>query len=131
IFGQYTPDLRALAQDPRSPIVQHRTRILDQAVVAGDVRLVIAVGLAAKESIATWIQGHGGTALPSQLENASLGSIPNRVRIVGVLHPGSASSGSTATIKADFIRAIGRVKAWADADATWLPADAGVSRNLA
>jgi hypothetical protein len=27
IFGQYTDDLRALAQDPRSPIVAHRNQV--------------------------------------------------------------------------------------------------------
>jgi uracil-DNA glycosylase len=53
IFGQYTQDLRPLAQDPRSPIAAHRNRIFDKAAVDGDVRLVIAVGRAAKESVAT------------------------------------------------------------------------------
>src|SRR5881397_59032 len=43
IFGQYTQDLRPLAQDPRSPIAAHRNRIFDKAVLDGDVRLVIAV----------------------------------------------------------------------------------------
>src|ERR671936_2334871 len=94
IFGQYTDDLRPLAQDPRSPIVAHRHRILDKAVVDGDVRLVIAVGRAAKESIVSWVRAHGGNANPDQLHEASLGSLPNRVRLVGVLHPGSASGGS-------------------------------------
>ncbi|HET8640333.1 MAG TPA: uracil-DNA glycosylase family protein [Pseudonocardiaceae bacterium] len=50
IFGQYTPDLRPLAQDARSPIAAHRNRILDKAALDGDIRLVIAVGVAAKES---------------------------------------------------------------------------------
>jgi uracil-DNA glycosylase len=130
IFGQYTADLRPLAQDPRSPIVKHRNRILDNAVADGDVRLVIAVGLAAKESIATWITAHGGTAQPDQLHNATLGSLPNRVRVVGVLHPGSAAAGSTAAIKADFIRAIGHIRDWLTADPTWLPVDPGMTRNL-
>ena len=46
LFGQYADDLRPLAQDRRSPIVSHRHRILDKAVVDGDVRLVVAVGRA-------------------------------------------------------------------------------------
>jgi len=129
IFGQYTLDLRPIAQDPRSPIVSHRHRVLDKAVVDGDVRLVIAVGLAAKESITTWITAHGGTALPAQLESATLGSLPARLRVVGVLHPGS-SSGSTKEIAADFTRAIGLIKGWLDADPAWLPADAGMTRDL-
>jgi hypothetical protein len=35
IFGQYTDDLRPLAQDRRSPIVGHRHRILDKAILDG------------------------------------------------------------------------------------------------
>jgi len=130
IFGQYTPDLRPLAQDPRSPIAAHRNQIFDKAVAEGDVRLVIAVGRAAKESVATWIEEHGGSAQPESLDTASLGSLPGRVRAVGVLHPGSAASGSTSTIKADFARAIGHVRDWLQADPGWLPADNGVARDL-
>ncbi len=130
IFGQYTQDLVPLAQDPRSPVVKHRNRILDKAVIDGDVRLVIAVGRAAKESVATWIEAHGGNAQPDALHNASLGSIPNRVKVVGVLHPGGAAGGSTAAIKADFARAIGHVRDRLQADPGWLPTDPGMSRNL-
>jgi len=130
IFGQYTQDLRPLAQDPRSPIVAHRHRILDKAILDGDARLVVAVGNAAKESVATWVQAHGGSADPDQLDKASLGSLPGRVRLVGVVHPGSAAGGSTSAIKADFQRACDRVKGWLDADPAWLPADPGVPRDL-
>lgn len=130
IFGQYTNDLRPLAQDPRSPVVKHRNRILDKAVVDGDVRLVVAVGRAAKESVATWIEAHGGTAQPDALHDATLGSIPNRVKVVGVLHPGGAAGGSTAAIKADFARAIGHVRDRLQADPGWLPTDPGMTRNL-
>jgi hypothetical protein len=130
IFGQYTDDLRKLAQDPRSPIVIHRHKIYDKAVVDGDVRLVIAVGRAAKESVSTWIKSHGGTAQPESLHTASLGNLPNRLHVVGVLHPGGASSGSTSAIKADFVRAIGRIRGWLQTDPGWLPADPGMTRNL-
>jgi uracil-DNA glycosylase len=130
IFGQYTPDLRELAQDPHSPIAAHRNRILDKAVVDGDVRLVIAVGRAAKESVAGWVQSHGGSAQPESLHTAVLGLLPARVRVLGVLHPGSAADGSTAAVKADFIRAVGHVRDWLAADPGWLPADPGVVRDL-
>jgi uracil-DNA glycosylase len=130
IFGQYTEALRPLAQDPRSPVVAHRHRILDKAIVDGDVRLVIAVGRAAKESVATWVQAHGGSANPEQLQNATRGSLPARVRLVGVVHPGSASGGGTSAIRADFQRAANLVKGWVNADPAWLPADPGVPRNL-
>jgi uracil-DNA glycosylase len=130
IFGQYTPDLRPLAQDPRSPIVAHRKLIFDKAAVAGDVRLIVAVGRAAKESVATWIEAHGGSADPEHLDQATRGSLPTRLRFVGVLHPGAAAGGSTTAIKADFQRAIDLVTGFIDADASWLPADAGVPRDL-
>jgi uracil-DNA glycosylase len=130
IFGQYTNDLRPLAQDPRSPIAVHRNRVFDKAIVDGDVRLVIAVGTAAKESVASWVKAHGGSAQPGQLHEASLGNIPARVRVVGVVHPGSASGGSTAPIKADFARAIARIRDWIDDDPGWLPVDPGMARDL-
>ena len=131
IFGQYTDDLRPLAQDRRSPIVVHRHRVLDKAIVDGDVRLLIAVGRAAKESIATWIQAHGGSADPERLDEAGMGSLPSRVRAVGVVHPGAAAGGSTTAIRADFQRACDIVRSLVTADAGWLPADPGVDRNLA
>ncbi len=131
IFGQYTDQLRPLAQDPRSPIVKHRHEILDKAVIDGGAHLVVAVGTAAKESIATWIASHGGTADSHHLETATNGSIPAIVRFVGVVHPGSAAGGSTANIKADFQRAINQIKTWIAAGPTWLPADPGVPRDLA
>jgi uracil-DNA glycosylase len=130
IFGQYTDELRPLAQDPRSPIVSHRHRIFDKAILDGDARLVIAVGNAAKESVATWVDAHGGSADPDHLDAAALGSLPGRLRLVGVVHPGSAAGGSTSAIKADFQRACNRVKGWLDADPAWLPADPGVPRDL-
>jgi uracil-DNA glycosylase len=130
IFGQYSDALRPLAQNSSSPITQHRNRILDKAVVDGDGRLVVAVGRAAKESIATWVRAHGGNADPDRLHDATLGSLPNRVRLVGVLHPGSASGGSTSTIKTNFQRACNLIRGWLDADPGWLPADPGVPRNL-
>jgi uracil-DNA glycosylase len=115
IFGQYTDDLRPLAQDRRSPIVAHRHRILDKAVLDADVRLVVAVGRAAKESVATWIAAHGGAADPERLDQATMGSLPGRLLAVGVVHPGAAAGGSTGAIRADFQRACDLVRARVEA----------------
>jgi len=95
------------------------------------VRLVVAVGRAAKESIATWIKAHGGSADPERLDQATLGSLPGRLLVVGVVHPGAAAGGSTSAIRADFQRACDRVRDRVAADAGWLPADPGVPRDLA
>ena len=70
IFGQYNGLLPRLAQDPRSPIARHRGELLDYVLARNDLRLVIAVGLAAKQSVATWIEAHGGTADPDKLHEA-------------------------------------------------------------
>lgn len=131
IFGQYDAALQPLAQDPRSPIVEHRHRILDKAT-DGDLRLVVAVGRAAKESVATWIGKMGGTADSEKLHEATAAGVLAGVRFLGVLHPGGAGgpAGSLAKIKADFVRAAGQVADWIDDDSGFLPADSGVDRDL-
>lgn len=130
IFGQYTDSLRPMAQDRRSPIVAHRHRIFDKVVEGGEVRLVIAVGRAAKETVATWITTRGGTADAERLHQADPPPALAGVRFLGVLHPGGASAGGTGAIKADFGRAAAQVATWLTADPGWLPADPGVPRHL-
>ena len=130
IFGQYNQKLRGLAQHPVSPIVTHRHQLFDK-VAAGDLRLVIAVGTAAKESVATWIASHGGHADPANLHLATCGDPLSGVRFIGVLHPGGISaSGGAAAIKADFARATNQIRTWIDGDAGWLPADPDAGRDL-
>ena len=130
IFGQYTADLRRLAQDTRSPVVAHRHRILDKAVGDSDARLVIAVGKAAKESVANWIRARGGTADPDSLQSATVGPSNASLRFLGARHPGGAASGGLKDIKADFAIAAGRMAAAIRADPGWLPADATTVRDL-
>ncbi len=130
IFGQYTSSLTGLAQDPLSPIVIHRHALFD-TVAEGDLRLVVAVGEAAKESVATWVASHGGSADPARLDAARCGGPLAGIRFLGVLHPGGITGGGGAAITADFLRAAGRVRDWVDADAGWLPADRGAHRDLA
>lgn len=129
IFSQYNGLLPQLAQDPRSPIARHRGELLDYVLERNDLRLVIAVGRAAKESVATWIETHGGTADPEMLHEADPQRLGAQVKTVGVVHPGGATqAGALATIKADFKRAILQVEQW-EADAPgWLPVDPGATR---
>jgi uracil-DNA glycosylase len=132
IFGQYDGLLPRLAQDPRSPIARHRGQVLDYVRARNDLRLVVAVGAAAKESVATWIEAHGGSADPDRLHEADATVLGARVRALGVLHPGGASKGGAASrIRADFVRAIAQVEQWESDVPGWLPVDPGATRQPA
>lgn len=131
IFGQYTGELRALAQHPDSPIRRHRERIFDYLASRNDLHLAIAVGNAAKESLAAWVASHGGQASPGSLHEAQAGMISPRLRMVGVVHPGAATGGGLADIIRDFKTALGRIESWSRDDPTWLPPDPGGLRQPA
>jgi hypothetical protein len=97
-----------------------------------DVHLIIAVGRAAKESVVTWVESRGGTC-PGGSQDVSQCSgshLDPHTRIIGVVHPGAAGGGSTTAIKADFIRALGQIKDWIDADPNWLPPDSDGVRKF-
>ena len=135
INGQYDgAKLRWLAQDADSPIARHRQAILDYVIDRNDLRLVVAVGVAAKETVVTWVKSHGGQC-PAGAEDVSQcdgSKLRLKARIVGVRHPGGAGKGgSTAAIIADFKKAIGQVEGWASADTSWLPPDPGAQRLAA
>lgn len=132
IFGQYNGLLPRLAQDPRSPIARHRGELFDYVLARNELRLVIAVGAAAKQSVATWIRAHGGNADPDRLHAADSDRLGEKVKTIGVLHPGGASKGAAATkVKRDFRRAIRQIEQWELDDPGWLPVDAGETRRSA
>jgi uracil-DNA glycosylase len=127
IFGQYEgADLLWLAQNPESPIVKHRHELFDYVLARNDLRLIVAVGRAAKESVHTWVRSRGG-ACPTgshDVGRCAAGALGPRVRIVGVVHPGSSGKGgSTAAIIKDFKRALGLIDGWSADDPSWLPPD--------
>ena len=129
IFGQYNGILPTLAQHPGSPIARHRRELFDYVTARNDVHLAVAVGAAAKESLASWVHSHGGTADPDHLDDADATVIAPNLRMVGVLHPGGASKGGAVTkIKASFMAAITQVETWAGDHPGWLPPDPGMTR---
>ncbi len=131
IFNQYSgTKVRWLAQHPDSPIQQQRQRILDYVLERNDVHLVIAVGTAAKETVATWVESHGGNC-SGGVETCDASVLGPKTKILGVVHPGGASSGNLGAIKADFARAAAQVEQWAAADSSWLPEDRGGNRSSA
>jgi hypothetical protein len=134
IFGQYGATLRWLAQHPDSPIVRHRQTLLNYAADRNGLRLVVAVGVAAKETVATWIESCGGTCPdgPADLSSAAAAGIGANTHFIGVRHPGGAGQGgSVAAIIEDFKEAIRQIDRWATEDPAWLPPDPGASRQPA
>jgi uracil-DNA glycosylase len=128
IFGQYNGLLPDLAQNPDSPIAQHRADVFEYVLARNDVSLVVAVGRAAKESISTWIRSHGGHAAPESLHEADAHVLGPNVRTLGVKHPGSARGSGAAAVVADFKRAIRKVAKWEADSPGWLPVDPGAVR---
>lgn len=80
-----TPGMLHMAQDPRSPIVQHRHQLIDHIIEANrdSLKMIIAVGGAAQDSLSTYIMAKGGNCEP-QIADAS------RIQL---LKYGSASAG--------------------------------------
>ncbi|MEP7112384.1 MAG: uracil-DNA glycosylase family protein, partial [Ilumatobacteraceae bacterium] len=126
IFGQYNGLLPIIAQHPASPIAKHRKEVFDYVVARNNLQLVVAVGRAAKESLASWVQAHGGTADPDNLHLADASVISPGLHMVGVLHPGGAGKGgAVSAIIASFNAAINHVHQWIATEPTWLSIDPG------
>lgn len=137
IYGQYNsylPSLMWLAQDPASPVVQHRHKIFDYVLKRNDVHLVIAVGNAAKDSVVSWIESRGGSCPQGakDISQCTASNLDPSTKIIGVVHPGGAGKGADLeAIKNDFKKAIQKIKKWTEEDPNWLPPDPSGSRNFA
>ncbi len=132
IFGQYNGILPTIAQHPASPIARHRLELFDYAAERNDLQLAVAVGRAAKESLASWVAAHGGSADPERLHLADASVISPHLRMVGVVHPGGiGQAGARAEIVASFKSAITKVHRWISDDPGWLPTDTGATRQSA
>ena len=134
IFGQYSDDdLRWLAQNSDSPIATQRDEILSYVLKKNDIRLVVAVGRAAKESVKTWVESRGGSC-PNGIEDLSTATgdfLDPKTRILGVVHPGGAKKpDQKLIIEASFQAAVDTIHNWVTQDPDWLPLDGGMVRDL-
>ena len=125
ITGQFDRGIECLALDPGSPVTRHRHRIFDYAAERNDLRLVVAVGRAAREAVLAWNRSRGGTGSAGggrlhQVDGSALGP---HVRLVDVVHPGAAAQGGAADVEASFAAAADQVLAWAHDHPDWLPVD--------
>lgn len=80
-----TPGMLLMAQDPRSPIVAHRHEVLDHVIAANadSLRLIIAVGGAAQDSLATYIMSKGGRCLTAVSDPARIQAVAYRSASAG------------------------------------------------
>ena len=123
-----------LAQNPKSVLVQHRHRMFDYMLEQNKntVKLIIGVGAAGKDSLATWIRSHGGKCtardLGSSFCDASV--IAPGARAIGVMHPGAASArnggaDAASALQVQFGKRADMVGQWIKENPNWLKADPG------
>lgn len=124
--------LRWIAQSPDSVVVQHRQRMFDYMLSQNKdtLRLIIGVGAAGKDTLATWIRSHGGKCTPSQLSSGFCDAsvIAPGARAIGVMHPGAASAanggaGAASELQVQFAKRADLVGSWIKADPNWLKPD--------
>jgi uracil-DNA glycosylase len=124
--------LRWIAQSPDSVVVQHRQRMFDYMLSQNKntVRLIIGVGAAGKDTLASWIKSHGGKCTSQQLGSSFCDAsvIAPGARAIGVMHPGAASaanggSGAASQLQVQFGERADLVSSWIKADPNWLKPD--------
>ncbi len=136
-----------LAQSPQSPIVQTRNKFLNQILENNrdSLRLVVAVGSGAKDTLTTWVESKGGKcAQQGKVETCDASVIGEKIRLVGVAHPGMAGQVDKklpkkqqqeqlkqilATLRKSFQTAVNHVAESLAQDPNWLPVDAGCTRS--
>lgn len=145
INGQYTDQstkrtpepLFWLAQSTESPVVQHRHEMFDYMLETNrdSLRLVIAVGTAAKDSLQAWVEAHGGRCrnINEDCDSSVLGE---NVKVLHVPHPGAASprnggAAAASMLVGAFSKAASKVAQWQAASrGRWMPADEGATARL-
>lgn len=133
ITGQFGGRLENLALDPDSPVARHRNALFDYAAARNDLRLVIAVGRAAREAVLAWNRSRGGTgsAGGGRLHTVDGVALGPHVRLVDVMHPGAGAQGASEEVAKSFAAAARRIVRWADENPAWLPVDNGAARGTA
>lgn len=136
INGQYSePELKNLAQNPRSPVVLHRHEMFNYMLETnrGSLNMVIAVGTAAKDTVRTWIRSRGGKCdfveeTGTKCDGSVLGS---NIQVIGVKHPGAAGKNPSAVtgLRKNFRTAFEVVMKRRSSTPQWLPMDPGAQVN--
>lgn len=128
-----------LAQHLDSPIVQHRHRLFNHLLENNKetLKLVVAVGTGAKETVVTWIKSRGGNCKnEDRIETCDGSVLAEGIRLLGVKHPGMANQAKDdaerqeilKSLRADFEEAVTKVISWSNDNPSWLLADSGGNR---
>jgi uracil-DNA glycosylase len=131
IKGQFDDEIDNLAQDADSPVAIHRNNLFDYAAERHDLRLVIAVGGAARLSVVNWLRHRGADVRDPgsrRLHTVDASSIGRGVHMVDVMHPGAVVQGAGGAVAKSFGVAADRILGFAAGDPDWLPADPGATR---
>lgn len=129
-----------LAQDKDSAIVKHRHRMFDEVLRTNkrSLRLVIGVGSAGKDTLATWFNHlKAGSCTSAKLAQGFCEVEVDGVRLrgIGTRHPGAASArnggaGAAEALKKEFTEKAALVAGWIKKDSDWLEADRGARRDF-
>lgn len=128
-----------IAQNPKSEIVKHRQRMFDYMLSQNKntLNLVIGVGAAGKDTLATWITSHGGKCTASQLTKSYCDAdvLAPGVKAIGVMHPGAASArnggaGAADALKTQFAARAKAVVELKKQNPTWLQPDEGAKTDF-
>ncbi len=134
INGQYSErKIKVLAQHEASPILRQRCEILEYVREKNDLRLIIAVGTAAKETVCTWITQLGGQCPDgiADLSTADAHLISPKAQAIGIIHPGALHQADMKVkVQEDYKRAMNQIAEWVAQDADWLPTDPGMQRDF-
>ncbi|MEK6625656.1 MAG: hypothetical protein AABY86_11845, partial [Bdellovibrionota bacterium] len=128
-----------LAQDEESIVVKHRHALFNYMLETNSdtVELVIGVGTAGKDSVATWFRSQGSECTSSLLNSKyceGQGALKG-VYAIGVAHPGAASArnggaGAADKLQADFQNKASVVAGLISKKNINLPTDPGMSRSF-
>lgn len=146
IFGQYRDSEMEfapegdlwMAQSPNSPIVQHRHELFNHALETNDLRLIIAVGAAAKDTLVTWIESRGGSCEnKSDVQSCDTAVLGDKIHVLSVPHPGGAGQVDTEEEREEVLEKLRRkfqdatnlVAEWIYEDPSWLPKDETAQRS--
>lgn len=121
-----------IAQNPNSEIVKHRHRMFDYMLSQNKntLSLIIGVGAAGKDSLATWINSHGGRCNVRMLSQTFCDAsvIKPGAKAIGVMHPGAASaknggSNAAASLQEQFAARAAIVTKFIEEDPNFLKPD--------